>query len=477
MADIFTSFSNLIKGEVVTPEHPEYESAIARWAKNAERKARVVVFVKDADDISKSILFAKKNKLPIAIRGGGHNAAGASSSEGGLVIDLSRHLKTVRVDEEEKLAYVGGGALWRHVDEEAIKYGLATVGGTVNHTGVGGLTVGGGYGWLSGRHGLTIDNLKQVTIITANGDILTASATENNDLFWAIRGGGSNFGVVAEFMYKLHPQRKTVFAGPIIFAPTKLEKLVQVTKKWLENIKEDEGMNQICTVIEGKPVIALYIFFNGSEEEGKANFKDFYDLGPFKEGAKEIPYERLNGMLSDKVEHGICYYLSGISQKTPHYESTAEAIKKITEVVQQGTFKAAVLFEFFSLAKVNSVSTEATAFRRQLSHNILCTVRWSASVDGPEKTGEARQITKDVHEIILRGQGNLSASEQQGYTNYGHDLDLPSSLLGHPSLDHNAASSRSQNAFAENYPRLQAIKKIYDPEHIFNKWYPIVPAA
>lgn len=133
-----SSLVNSVKGDVITPDHPDYDSAIARWAKNAERKAGVVVRVKDADDVAQCIAFAKANKLPIAVRGGGHNAAGASSSDGGLVIDLHHYLRQVRVDVEQKLGYVGGGALWKDVDEEAIKYGLATVGGTVNHVSVSG---------------------------------------------------------------------------------------------------------------------------------------------------------------------------------------------------------------------------------------------------------------------------------------------------------------------------------------------------
>ena len=122
-----------IEGDAITPTHPDYDSSIARWAKNAERKAQVVVFVKDAEDIAKCLAHAKASDLSIAIRGGGHNSAGASSAEGGLVIDLSRYLNRVRIDEENRVAYVGGGALWRDVDAEAMKHGLATVGGTVNH--------------------------------------------------------------------------------------------------------------------------------------------------------------------------------------------------------------------------------------------------------------------------------------------------------------------------------------------------------
>jgi FAD/FMN-containing dehydrogenase len=131
------SFTASVQGDVIDPNHPDYASSLERWAKNAERKAKVVVFVKDAEDVVKALSYAKENGLLIAIRGGGHNSAAASSAEGGLVIDLSKYLNRVRVDEENKLAYVGGGALWRDVDTETIKYGLATVGGTVNHVSAG----------------------------------------------------------------------------------------------------------------------------------------------------------------------------------------------------------------------------------------------------------------------------------------------------------------------------------------------------
>ncbi|KAF6742867.1 FAD binding domain-containing protein [Ephemerocybe angulata] len=405
-----SSFTNIIKGDVITVDHPEYISSLARWAKNAERKARVVVFVKDADDVSRSIIYAKENNLQIAIRGGGHNAAGASSAEDGLVIDLSRYLQGVRVDAKEKLAYVGGGALWKHVDAEAIKYGLATVGGKVNHlppvkTGVGGLTVGGGHGYLSDRHGLTIDNLKRVTIVTASGATLTANESENEDLFWAVRGGGSNFGVVTEFVFQLHPQRATVFAGAILFPVQKAKELVEATTKWLENIKADESMTQVYAVDDsGKLLIAAFVFFNGSEEEGRMKFKSLYDIGPAVDLAKEIPYEELNGLMGTELDHGKSYYLSGLSQKKPCYEATVELIQ--------------IGFEYMSQAKVNSVPVSATAFRRQLAYNILCNIQWDG--EGPDRTDEARLLAREMTEIILRGQGTLSEAEKQGYTNYGH---------------------------------------------------------
>ncbi|KAG8754706.1 hypothetical protein FRC14_004728 [Serendipita sp. 396] len=155
------------KGDLVVPSDPDYPSALARFAKNAQRNAALVAFVKDTQDVSNVIKFISSddgNNIPFTVRGGGHSTAGASSIEGGIVIDLSRHISTVQVNEEARLAYVGGGANWEAVDKAAIRYGLAAVGGTVNHTGVGGLSLGGGFGWLTGEYGMTIDHLVQVRI-------------------------------------------------------------------------------------------------------------------------------------------------------------------------------------------------------------------------------------------------------------------------------------------------------------------------
>ncbi|RXW25440.1 hypothetical protein EST38_g388 [Candolleomyces aberdarensis] len=467
MAD-FTSLARSVKGEVVTPEDPGYDAAIARWAKNAERKARVVVFVKNAEDVVHAIAFAKENQLPFAVRGGGHNAGGASSAEGGLVIDLSRHLNNVRVDAEQKLGYVGGGALWRDVDAEAIKYGLATVGGTINHTGVGGLTLGGGYGWLTGRYGLTIDNLVQVTIVAADGSVLTVNETENTDLFWAVRGGGGNFGVVTEFVYRLHPQRKTVFAGHVIFTPDKVEKLVEVTKQWWDNVKADEGMVQIATVgPDGRPAVITMLFYNGSEEEGRANYKAFFDIGPVMDMAKEIPYEQLNSLQNPFAEYGKGYYLKGVTQSSPDHRSISEVLDRSAKIAAEGIFRPALIYEYLPLEKVNAVPIPSTAFRRQFGSNILTSISWEGSL---ERTNGARDVAKELIDIVMRGEG----AEELGYANYGHDLDMPDSKVGHPSGDHLA--QKAEAAFASNYPKLQQIKKIYDPENVFNRWFPITPA-
>ncbi|KAH0579527.1 hypothetical protein H2248_002381 [Termitomyces sp. 'cryptogamus'] len=464
MAD-FATFKAHFQGDVVTPDDADYSKAIARWAVNAQRRAKVVAFVKNEEDVRAAIIYARDSGLPIAIRGGGHSPAGASSSEGGLVIDLSRYLNEAKVDPEKRVVYVGGGALWDVVDKESIKYGLATVGGTVNHTGVGGLVLGGGYGWLSPKHGLAIDNLVQATVVTADGSILTASDTENPDLFFGIRGGGCNFGVVTEFVLRLHPQREKVYAGMLVFPPPMLEKLVNVTQKWSERTGEKEAMMQVLTMgPDGKFAILVVLFFNGSEAEGRENFKAFFDLGPVADFTKEIPYEELNTLQNQTQFHGQGMYMKGIAQRKPDFESITKAFDHVQKV-SGPEFKANILFEYFPLAKINAVSSNSTAFRRDPTSSVLVLMNWKENTE--ENAERGRIVAHELANFIVDGQQGVSPTQILGYSNYD-----PGAVSGKKDV----MSDKAKAIFADNYPRLQKIKKRYDPDNIFRKWFPITPA-
>ncbi|CUA78499.1 6-hydroxy-D-nicotine oxidase [Rhizoctonia solani] len=222
------------------PGDPGYSNK--RWAANAERNAAAVACPATPEDVVQALAFAQgkapydsQQRLHLAVKGGGHTPSGASSSEGGLVIDLQPNMHSVRVDPDAKLAYVGGGCLWEEVDEATAPHGLASVAGIVGHTGVGGLTLGGGFGWLCSQHGLVIDNLVQATVVTSPGDILTASDSQNADLFWALRGGGANFGVVTEFVLKLHEQRPDLYTATLLFPPPSLEKVTNEINVWIRH--------------------------------------------------------------------------------------------------------------------------------------------------------------------------------------------------------------------------------------------------
>ncbi|EAU84241.1 FAD binding domain-containing protein [Coprinopsis cinerea okayama7 len=466
----FDAFVKKISGDVITPDHHSYPAAIARWARNAERPAKVVVFVKSTDDVAHSIAYAKANKLLFAIRGGGHNASGASSAKDGLVVDMSRYYKTVRVDAEQKLAYVGAGCVWHDVDVEAIKYGLATVGGTISHTGVAGLTLGGGYGWLSGRHGLTVDNLQQATLVLADGSVVVASETSNPDLFWAIRGGGSNFGVVTEFVLRLHPQRKTIFGGMALYTMDQIEKLIEVTRRWWPNIKPDEGILMATAAdAAGTATMPTFFFYNGSEEEGRANFKEFFDIGPVVNTTRDMPYEELNTQMDVILCHGKCYYFKGVAQSEPDYPSTLQILNRGAELAKSGEFTPGILYEYFPRSKINSVPFDSTPFRRMASGNILVMVLWE---DSPEKTARAREVVNDmIDNMIMPRQTLVPEEDKAGYTNY--DLEI-APLPG--SVGRDAQYEKARQSFGANLPRLQEIKKKYDPEVFFNRWCPVPPA-
>ncbi|CAA7269963.1 unnamed protein product [Cyclocybe aegerita] len=454
-----TKFAFDFKGDIITPGHPAYTTAISRRAQNAARKAKVVAFVKDNQDVVHALKFAQENKLPIAVRGGGHNAAGASSIEGGFVIYLSRYLNGARVDTSKKLAYVGGGAVWEAVDKAAIKHGLATVGGTVNHTGVGGLVLGGGYGWLTASYGLATDNLIQVTIVTADGSILTVNETENPDLYFAVRGGGGNFGVVTEFVLRLHPQRPTVYSGIVVYPAKAAEKLHEASEKWWKQAADDESMLKIVTVDpDGKAIIAVLPFYNGIEAEGRERFKGIIEAGLVKDMSKEIPYEELNSLQNPLAKHGSGVYMKGVALRRVHLPSFVKAHKRLAEIISGGVFRGAITYEFFGLKKVNAVPIDATAFRREMAGNVLINILWDVSQD---RTEEARKLTHELCAIVLEGQQGISESESLGYSNYDHDT---------------AISDKAKLVFGANYPRLQGIKKRYDPDNVFDRWFPITPA-
>ncbi|KAF9457383.1 hypothetical protein BDZ94DRAFT_1202781 [Collybia nuda] len=464
--DNISDFKHEFKGDIVTASDPDYPRAIARWALNAQRPAKVVAFVKESADVVLAIKYARANELPIAIRGGGHSPYGASSIRDGLVIDLSRYINGAVVDPVNKTIRVGGGAIWETVDKAAMKYGLATVGGTVNDTGVGGLLLGGGYGWLSARYGLVIDNLIQATIVTADGSILTTNDKENPDLFFAIRGGGSNFGVATEFILKLHPQRRTVFAGHLIFKAIDLEKLIEVCKQWYPNATDKEGILQMNIVApDGNPIILLFVFYNGTEVEGRENFKVFFDIGPVVDESREIPYEELNSIQNFMTPPGRNIYMKGLAQHKCDWPSFSKAYSRVLDVCKDTEFSGGLLIEYFPHTKITSVDKSLTAFRRDPTNNVVVEFMWHE--DKEEKTEQVREWAHEVARIIIDGQNGLTGTLGLGYAN-----NDPSAVSGEREAD----PDKARIVFAGNYPKLQRVKKTYDPDNIFNKWFPITPA-
>ncbi|CUA70966.1 hypothetical protein RSOLAG22IIIB_09243 [Rhizoctonia solani] len=465
-------------GKIITPTSPTYSDAIARWAYNAERPARLVTYPRFTTDIFAAISHAYKHSLPIAVRGGGHSCAGTSSSAQGVVIDLSKYFTQVRIDPANRLAFVGGGAVWKDVDEAAIKYGLAAVGGTVNHTGVGGLTLGGGYGWLTGQYGLACDNVVAATIIIPGATVspgviqptsITISAFSDPDLFFAIRGGGGNFGVVTEFAIRLHPQRRTVWSGTIVYDASVLEELFEALDIWWTETGQGHRPGEAALVFffrdptTGECCIGLRPFFNGSEAEGRDRFASFLSIQHLADQTKELPYELINAQQNEQAQHGDNVYMTGTSRSS--FPPTAARILFTTfsEISVPPYVGSAVIVEYLPLHLVRAASSETSAFPGRLKgDNIVFLVHWPRQ-DPMGNTETARTHATRLKEVIWRREREIGGQiDSTGYANYQTET-----------ADHDAAIKH----FGPLYSRLQAVKAQCDPHGLFDKFYPIRPAA
>ncbi|GJE88819.1 FAD-dependent oxidoreductase [Phanerochaete sordida] len=457
ISDILSVFP---KDQVLTPgDGAPYEEALHRWAENAERRAKFVLLPKSATDVSNALKFVVANGLEVAVKGGGHSASGASSSED-LVVDM-RHLAGVSVDVEKSLITVGGGAVWAAVDAEAAKHGLATVGGTVNHTGVGGLTLGGGYGWLTPKYGLTIDNLVQAEVVTANGDILTCSETENPDLFWAIRGAGSNFGVVTYFTLKAYPQPNGVYSGMMAFTPAQLPAVIAAAQTWAAGASVDESCMVFfaCPPPARAPAVVVAPFFNGSEEEGRARFKAFFDVGPVADMTRALPYEEQNAIQNPMATHGGRKALKSAPLGSVDGEVMTRLFGEYVELVEAypDAKESALIVELHEWKKFMEVPFDATSFaNRGPYYNVTFVMRWT----DPALDATMRQWTATHAKPLVDAAGarpGAGAQVARGYANFG---------LG---------DERVRDVFGAHYDRLSELKARYDPDMVFRKWFPITP--
>lgn len=380
----------------------------------------------DPEDVRAALLWAQEHHIDLAVKGGGHSVAGTSSSDGGLVIDLSL-MKSVSVDPAAKTVTVGGGATWKDADEAAAEHGLAAVGGTVNHTGVGGLTLGGGYGWLSGQYGLTIDNLLSATVVLANGQIVTASATENADLFWGLRGAGYNFGVVTSFTYQAYDQPDPVYAGLLAFPPDKVEQVIEQLNQTIEN--PDPRSGAICVFAQPPgapaPMANVIVFYNGTQEQGEKRFAGLLALEPVVNTATMIPYSQLNTLQNPMATYGGRKSFKGVFFQPPLAPAFVRSmLDDLTARIQAEPDLAAsaLLLEFYDMRAICAVPRDATAFAsRNSTQNGLINLRWTDAT----KDGEHRAWAR---ELQARWKAELDAKVQDGvpqYINYAERKSFP----------------------------------------------------
>lgn len=342
------------------------------------------------------------------------------------MIDLAK-MRRVVIDVDQKTITAQGGALWKDVDEAAAVHGLATVGGTVNHTGIGGLTLGGGYGWLSGSYGLVIDNLLKVEVVLADGRIVIASETENQELFWAMRGAGNSFGVATEFTYKAYEQSEPVWTSILAFTPDKSEAVVNFANG-LQKASKGEASTMVVLAAPppmGAPMIIAVGVYNGPAQTAEEIYAPLKELGAAMDKTSSIPYSALNGLMNDFTDHGDRKSVKGSTFLTPL--NTTFATEIISEYIAflekvHDAARTIVIFEFWATSKICEVAQTATAFaNRGHYQNVLVSPRWTLSENDDACRAWARHIAglfDGERERLIREDASLKGDGVGQYGNF-----------------------------------------------------------
>ena len=314
-----SDFRSQFRGAVLEPQDAAYEEARKVYNGMIDRRPRLIARCTDVADVMAAVRMAKANALQVSIRGGGHNAAGLGVCDDGMVIDLSL-MKGIRVDPDARTARVQAGVLLEELDQATQAYVLAVPAGIVTHTGVAGLTLGGGIGWIMRKYGLTVDNLLSVDMVTADGESVTASATENADLFWGVRGGGGNFGIVTEFEFRLHPLGPDVFAGPVFWPMEEAAKVLRFYRDWVADCPDELmtilvqrrvlDLPGVPRDLVGRHVIAVTACYAGPVEDGERVLRPLKSFGqPLLDLCQPKPYLAHQSMFDPGYPHGWWYYV------------------------------------------------------------------------------------------------------------------------------------------------------------------------
>jgi FAD/FMN-containing dehydrogenase len=438
-ADI-ASLRSSVRGELVVAGDARYDEARRVWNGNVDRRPALIVRCMGAADVQQAVNFARSLGLLVSIRGGGHSAPGYGTNEGGLVIDLSP-MKGIRVDPDTRTVSAQGGVLWRELDHETQAYGLATTGGTVSNTGITGLTLGGGLGWLMGKHGLTVDNLISADVVTADGEFRKASAKDNPDLFWALRGGGGNFGVVTSFEYRLHPVTQ-VLGGMVIYPLDQARDVLRFYRDFCSTLPDEaEAYAALLTAPQGMPVAALILGYNGPIAEGEKVLAPARRFGkPVADVVGPMPYGARQRMLDEpNATHGLQrYWRSAFTEQI-----SDGLIDVIVEGASSFSSPLSALLFFHMHGAATRVSPMATAFApRRTQWDFDAIGQWTDAAQSATHTGWVRGLwTK-----------------------------LEPHLKGSAYVNHLAADDRPEKvraSYGENYARLRALKAAYDPKNLF----------
>jgi FAD/FMN-containing dehydrogenase len=463
MADIAVdTVSELRKsfgGEVSLPGSAAYDEAVRIWNGAVTRRPAVVASCATPEDVVAALGVARREGLELSVRGGGHNFAGHALCEGGLMIDLTP-MKAVTVDVGAQRATCGGGATWGELDAATQAHGLAVPGGFISHTGVAGLTLGGGIGWLSRLAGLSCDNLVGATVVTADGRVLKASSEEDTDLFWAIRGGGGNFGVVTEFEFALHQVGPLVNLGLFLFSPEQGRELFRFAREFVRSLPDDSQMFLaglsappepfVPEDLQFSPVFGLVVVGLGDADTHQRLIAPINEaLSPVVELVTPIPYVDLQQMFDASAPWGLHSY-----EKAIYVDDLTDGV--IDAIVEHQAKKMSPLsfvpiFNFGGAFR--RVAEEATAFGGSRDTGYVINI--SATTPSPEEFDAERSWVRDYWSALLP-----HTAGSGGYVNFQSEYD----------------ENRVRDSYGEKYERLQRIKAAFDPDNVFHLNSNIKPA-
>jgi FAD/FMN-containing dehydrogenase len=433
-------------GDVIGPEDAGYDEARKVFNGMFDKRPAAVARCASTGDVVAAVNLARERQLAVAVRSGGHSVAGMSICDDGLLIDLAG-LKGIDVDPDRRRATAGGGVLWGEFDAATQEHGLHTPGGRITTTGVGGFTTGGGFGWTSSKYGLTSDNLVSAEVVTADGSVLTASEDENEDLFWGIRGGGGNFGIVTQFEFELHPLGPIVLAGLMMFP---IDRAAEIARAWRDYV--DDAPDELSTAmviitappeefvpehLRMQPIAGMAVLYVGDPEEGAPVVQPLKDLGPEVDLVQPMPYTAFEAILdagapSGKRNYWRGEYLASLPDEAiDTWASRANPpLSPLSQII------------FFRIGQaVSAVDDEATAFsHREAKYMFHPICMWEDPADDERQIEFAKGFAEAMRPFAI----------------------------GAPYLNFTPEVDRVRDAFgAEKYERLVALKDRYDPDNLF----------
>jgi FAD/FMN-containing dehydrogenase len=454
----FDRLAEQLDGELIRPGDAAYDEARRVWNAMFDCRPAAIARVQGALDVIAVVSFARETGAELAVRGGGHSSAGYSTVDGGIVLDFSA-MRSVWVDPETKTARAQAGALWADVDRATQEHGLAVPGGQVSHTGIAGLTLGGGIGWLSRMHGLTIDSLTSVELVTADGRLVTASAPEHPDLFWGLRGGSGNFGVVVTFEYRLHDVGPVVLGGPLVYTLDDAAAAMRNARDFFLDAPDEVSLWLVLTHVPqappfpepawGMPVLALVPFCTDLER-GPALLEPLTSFGtPVANMHGPIPYTALQSALDNADPHGHRYwergdYLTGMSD---------EAIDALVAGARGVSSKRSEILIFPMGGAIARVPAEATAFGDR-------TAPWAVWI--------ASQWTDPAEDAMHRDWTRAFSTALEPFKTGSVYVNA---------IGGDVTEARKLAAFggAQKLERLRSLKRAWDPDNLFRRNHNVAP--